>query len=134
MVNVSFGADHGTGPPAITLAGPSRAAFRATSRPERSRGAPLDRVDRDRALPSAGPRLVRRPLRGPHRGPAWGLAGHRRGPGHAGRGADGLRQFCVRQALLIEPRNRQTEPAWFPYTTRRAHQIDRLIGLLFGWR
>jgi acyl-CoA reductase-like NAD-dependent aldehyde dehydrogenase len=48
-------------------------------------------------------------------------------------GADGLRQFCVRQALLIEPRHRTTEPAWFPYSTRRARQVERLMGLLFGW-
>ncbi len=48
-------------------------------------------------------------------------------------GAEGLRQFCVRQALLIEARQRKTEPAWFPYSTRRARQVERLMGLLFGW-
>jgi len=48
-------------------------------------------------------------------------------------GAEGLRQFCVRQALLIEPRQRRTEPAWFPYSAKRARQVDRLMGLLFGW-
>jgi acyl-CoA reductase-like NAD-dependent aldehyde dehydrogenase len=48
-------------------------------------------------------------------------------------GAEGLRQFCVRQALLIEPRKRATEPAWFPYSTKRARQIERLMGVLFGW-
>ena len=48
-------------------------------------------------------------------------------------GADGLRQFCVRQAILIEPRRRSTEPAWFPYSTKRARQTERLMGLLFGW-
>jgi len=48
-------------------------------------------------------------------------------------GAEGLRQFCVRQAILIEPRKRTTEPAWFPYSTKRARQIERLMGLLFGW-
>ena len=48
-------------------------------------------------------------------------------------GAEGLRQFCVRQALLVEPRRRRRrEPAWFPYSTARARQIDRLIGWLFG--
>ena len=26
-----------------------------------------------------------------------------------------------------------TEPAWFPYSTKRARQIERLMGLLFGW-
>jgi acyl-CoA reductase-like NAD-dependent aldehyde dehydrogenase len=48
-------------------------------------------------------------------------------------GAEGLRQFCVRQAILIEPRRRRTEPAWFPYSIRRARQLDRLLGLLFRW-
>jgi acyl-CoA reductase-like NAD-dependent aldehyde dehydrogenase len=48
-------------------------------------------------------------------------------------GAEGLRQFCVRQAILIEPRRRATEPAWFPYSTKRARQIERLMGVLFGW-
>jgi acyl-CoA reductase-like NAD-dependent aldehyde dehydrogenase len=48
-------------------------------------------------------------------------------------GAEGLRQFCVRQALLIERRRRKTEPAWFPYSTKRARQIERLMGLLYGW-
>jgi hypothetical protein len=48
-------------------------------------------------------------------------------------GAEGLRQFCVRQALLIEPRQRKTEPAWFPYSTKRARRIERLTALLFGW-
>ncbi len=49
-------------------------------------------------------------------------------------GADGLRQFCVSQALLVEPRKRKTEPAWFPYSTRKAKQIERLMGVMFGWR
>ena len=48
-------------------------------------------------------------------------------------GAEGLRQFCVRQAILAEPRRRKTEPTWFPYSTKRARQLDRLMGLLFGW-
>ncbi|MGH7893959.1 MAG: aldehyde dehydrogenase family protein [Candidatus Binatia bacterium] len=49
-------------------------------------------------------------------------------------GAEGLRQFCVRQAMLVEPRRRKTEQQWFPYSTRRAKQIERLTGLMFGWR
>jgi len=48
-------------------------------------------------------------------------------------GAEGLRQFCVRQAILVEPRKRKTEPTWFPYSTKRARQIERLMALLFGW-
>ncbi len=49
-------------------------------------------------------------------------------------GAEGLRQFCVRQAVLVERRRRKTEPQWFPYSARRAGRIEQLIGLLFGWR
>jgi acyl-CoA reductase-like NAD-dependent aldehyde dehydrogenase len=48
-------------------------------------------------------------------------------------GAEGLRQFCVRQAILVEPRRRATEPAWFPYSIKRARQIERLLGVLYGW-
>ena len=48
-------------------------------------------------------------------------------------GAEGLRQFCVRQSLLIEPRRRRTEPAWFPYSPTRTRQLERLMGLLFRW-
>lgn len=48
-------------------------------------------------------------------------------------GAEGLRQFCIRQAILVEPRRRTTEPAWFPYSTKRARQMETLMGLLFRW-
>jgi len=49
-------------------------------------------------------------------------------------GAEGLRQFCVKQAILVEPRRRRKqEPTWFPYTTKRARQLEKLIGLMFGW-
>jgi acyl-CoA reductase-like NAD-dependent aldehyde dehydrogenase len=49
-------------------------------------------------------------------------------------GAEGLRQFCVRQAILVEPRQRKTEPTWFPYSARRARILERLMGVLYGWR
>jgi delta 1-pyrroline-5-carboxylate dehydrogenase len=49
-------------------------------------------------------------------------------------GAEGLRQFCVRQAMLVEPRDRKSEPTWFPYAAKRGRQIERLMGLMFGWR
>ena len=49
-------------------------------------------------------------------------------------GAEGLRQFCVRQAMLVEPRARKTEATWFPYSARRGRQLERLMGLMFGWR
>lgn len=49
-------------------------------------------------------------------------------------GAEGLRNFCVRQAILIEPRRRKREAAWFPYSTKRARQVEGLMGVLFRWR
>ena len=48
-------------------------------------------------------------------------------------GAEGLRQFCVRQAILIETRKRKSEPAWFPYSTKRARQLEWLMGVVFRW-
>jgi acyl-CoA reductase-like NAD-dependent aldehyde dehydrogenase len=48
-------------------------------------------------------------------------------------GAEGLRQFCVRQAMLVEPRPRKTEATWFPYSARRGRRLEALMGLLF-WR
>jgi acyl-CoA reductase-like NAD-dependent aldehyde dehydrogenase len=48
-------------------------------------------------------------------------------------GAEGLRQFCVRQAILAEPRRRRTEPTWFPYSSARARRLERLMALMFGW-
>jgi acyl-CoA reductase-like NAD-dependent aldehyde dehydrogenase len=48
-------------------------------------------------------------------------------------GAEGLRQFCVRQSMLIETRARKTESAWFPYSTKRARQLEQLMGLMFRW-
>ncbi len=48
-------------------------------------------------------------------------------------GAEGLRAFCVRQAILVEARRRRTEPTWFPYSTKRARQLERLMAVLYGW-
>ncbi len=47
-------------------------------------------------------------------------------------GADGLRQFCVAQAILVERSRRKREFAWFPYSTKRARFFERLMGWLFG--
>jgi len=47
-------------------------------------------------------------------------------------GAEGLRQFCVAQAILAEPRRRKREPTWFPYSPRRAWLLERLMGIMFG--
>ncbi|MCW5889701.1 MAG: aldehyde dehydrogenase family protein [bacterium] len=49
-------------------------------------------------------------------------------------GAPGLHQFCVPQAMLVEARKRRHEPTWFPYSPKKAKQIERLIGLMFSWR
>jgi len=49
-------------------------------------------------------------------------------------GPEGLRQFCVRQAILVEPRRRKNEPTWFPYSAKRAHQLERIMAVLYGWR
>src|SRR5262249_14972442 len=48
-------------------------------------------------------------------------------------GAEGLRQFCVRQAILVEPRRRKREQPWFPYSPGRARMIERVMGALYGW-
>jgi acyl-CoA reductase-like NAD-dependent aldehyde dehydrogenase len=49
-------------------------------------------------------------------------------------GAEGLRQFCIRQAILVEARRRRRkEPTWFPYSARRARQLERVMGVLFRW-
>jgi acyl-CoA reductase-like NAD-dependent aldehyde dehydrogenase len=47
-------------------------------------------------------------------------------------GAEGLRQFCVEQSMLIEKRARKTELAWFPYSLRRARWTERLLGWSYG--
>jgi acyl-CoA reductase-like NAD-dependent aldehyde dehydrogenase len=46
-------------------------------------------------------------------------------------GAEGLRQFCVAQAILAERRKRPSEVVWFPYSLRRARLMERLMGLVF---
>jgi acyl-CoA reductase-like NAD-dependent aldehyde dehydrogenase len=48
-------------------------------------------------------------------------------------GAEGLRQFCVRQAMLVEPGKSKTDGAWFPYSARRARLMERVLPLMFGW-
>jgi acyl-CoA reductase-like NAD-dependent aldehyde dehydrogenase len=46
-------------------------------------------------------------------------------------GAEGIRQFCVAQAILAERRRRPREGVWFPYSLRRARLMERLLGLMF---
>jgi acyl-CoA reductase-like NAD-dependent aldehyde dehydrogenase len=47
-------------------------------------------------------------------------------------GAEGLRQFCVAQAILTEPSRRRREMNWFPYSTKRARLLERAMGWFFG--
>src|SRR5215468_6911882 len=49
-------------------------------------------------------------------------------------GAEGLRQFCVGQAILVERRRRKNEPTWFPYSARRARFLERMMAVLYAWR
>ncbi len=53
------------------------------------------------------------------------------GTRHGGATAS-LRHFCVPQAILGERSRRKREPAWFPYSARRARLMERILGLLFG--
>jgi acyl-CoA reductase-like NAD-dependent aldehyde dehydrogenase len=55
------------------------------------------------------------------------------GVGQRHGGAEGLRQFCVAQAILMERRRKKPEPTWFPYSPRKARFIERAMGLMFGW-
>jgi acyl-CoA reductase-like NAD-dependent aldehyde dehydrogenase len=47
-------------------------------------------------------------------------------------GAEGLRQFCVSQAVLVERSGRKNELAWFPYSLKRARLLERMMGFLWG--
>ncbi|MEO2169962.1 MAG: aldehyde dehydrogenase family protein [bacterium] len=47
-------------------------------------------------------------------------------------GAEGLLQFCVRQSVMIERRNRPGESIWFPYHPRKAAKFEKILGWLFS--
>ncbi len=47
-------------------------------------------------------------------------------------GAEGLRQFCVPQAMLVDKGRRKREFTWFPYSTKNARRMERIMGLLWG--
>ena len=49
-------------------------------------------------------------------------------------GAEGVRQFCVPQSQLVDGSKRTRERTWFPYSTRTARTLERMIGVLFSWR
>ncbi|MBI1813393.1 MAG: aldehyde dehydrogenase family protein [Deltaproteobacteria bacterium] len=48
-------------------------------------------------------------------------------------GAEGLRAFCVPQAVLVERRARRSEIAWFPHSVRYSGRMEKLMGVLFRW-
>jgi acyl-CoA reductase-like NAD-dependent aldehyde dehydrogenase len=54
------------------------------------------------------------------------------GVGQRHGGAEGIRAFTQPQAMLIEKRARRREPVWFPYAPKRAQQLERLMGVLWG--
>jgi acyl-CoA reductase-like NAD-dependent aldehyde dehydrogenase len=47
-------------------------------------------------------------------------------------GAEGLLQFCVRQSIMIEGRDRPRESAWFPYHPKQAEKFEKLLTWMFG--
>jgi acyl-CoA reductase-like NAD-dependent aldehyde dehydrogenase len=46
--------------------------------------------------------------------------------------AHGLHAFCYTQAVMIEPRRRSREAAWFPYHVKTAKRLEKLMMLLYG--
>ena len=46
-------------------------------------------------------------------------------------GPDGLRAFCHTQSLMIEPRNKPKEMAWFPDNKKITQRLDRLMTFLY---
>ncbi len=47
-------------------------------------------------------------------------------------GADGLRAFCYAQSVMVEKRNRKTEPSWFPYTVKTTKMTERIMKFMYG--
>lgn len=47
-------------------------------------------------------------------------------------GAEGLRQFCVRQAIFADRLGLGREWSWFPYSARRARLLDAIVRFGFG--
>lgn len=44
----------------------------------------------------------------------------------------GLHAFCYTKALMIEPRKRRREAAWFPYHIKTAQRLEKLMMFLYG--
>jgi acyl-CoA reductase-like NAD-dependent aldehyde dehydrogenase len=47
-------------------------------------------------------------------------------------GADGLRQFCLKQSVMIATGSKKSEMTWFPYRAKTARQLEGLMRLLYG--
>lgn len=47
-------------------------------------------------------------------------------------GADGLRQFCLKQSVMIATGSKKSEMNWFPYRAKTAKQLEGLMRLLYG--
>ena len=47
-------------------------------------------------------------------------------------GAEGLRQFCLKQSVMIESRSRKTEMVWFPYRGNIVKKFEKLMTFLYG--
>ncbi|MBW2448012.1 MAG: aldehyde dehydrogenase family protein [Deltaproteobacteria bacterium] len=46
-------------------------------------------------------------------------------------GPEGLLQFCVRQSVMIEKRDRLRESAWFPYDPKRTEKFEKVLAWMF---
>ncbi|HEY6130612.1 MAG TPA: aldehyde dehydrogenase family protein, partial [Halioglobus sp.] len=44
----------------------------------------------------------------------------------------GLHAFCYAKAIMIEPRKRPREVAWFPYNIKTAKRMEQFMMLLYG--
>jgi acyl-CoA reductase-like NAD-dependent aldehyde dehydrogenase len=47
-------------------------------------------------------------------------------------GERGLHAFCYTKSLMIEPRKRHREAAWFPYHIKTAQRLEKLMMFLYG--
>jgi acyl-CoA reductase-like NAD-dependent aldehyde dehydrogenase len=44
----------------------------------------------------------------------------------------GLHAFCYTKAVMVEPRKRKKEAAWFPYHSNTAKRLEKLMVFLYG--